>query len=277
MSTLETRQRRRRAITALIVTLIFLLPVYWMLNTSFKEREGIFSRPPSFIPLPPTLDPYQSVLADPSISRALINTAVIAIGTTILTLVVAIPASYGLARLKIPFVPAILLLFLVVQMVPAVNIALPMFALFSNAGLVNTYQGLIIANASLAIPLAITIMRSYFLSVPNEVIEAAKTDGANSFTAFTRIAVPISLPGIVTVAVISFLGAWGEFVFGLALATTEELQPVTVVLAGLTNEFGIRWNELMAASTIIALPVIVAFTFLQRYVVSGLTEGAAKG
>jgi multiple sugar transport system permease protein len=89
--------------------------------------------------------------------------------------------------------------------------------------------------------------------------------------------VPVSLPGIVTVAVISFLGAWGEFVFGLALATNEERQPVTVLLAGLTNEFGIRWNDLMAASTIIALPVIVAFIFLQRYIVSGLTEGATKG
>lgn len=275
MMSLDSR-RRLRAIPALTVTLVFLLPVYWMLITSFKERAGIFSKPPSFVPLPPTLDSYQAVLADPSMSQALINTAIIAIGTTIVTLLVAIPASYGLARLRVPYVPAILMLFLVVQMIPAVNIALPMFVLFSNAGLVNTYQGLIIANASLAIPLAITIMRPYFLSVPNDVLEAAKTDGCNSFSAFARIAVPMSLPGIVTVTVISFLGAWGEFVFGLALATSEEMQPVTVLLAGLTNEFGIRWNDLMAASTIIALPVIVAFIFLQRYVVSGLTEGATK-
>ena len=265
-----------RVIPAVLVTAIFLLPVYWMLNTSFKERAGIFSRPPSFVPLPPTLDSYLAAFADPSITRALLNTTIIAVGTTIVTLLIALPASYGLARLRIPFLPAVLMLFLVVQMVPSVNLALPMFALFSNVGLVNTFPGLILANASLAIPLAITIMRPYFLSVPNDVIEAAKTDGCNTFTAFVRIAIPVSVPGVITVGVITFLGAWGEFVFGLALATSEKLQPVTVVLAGLTNEFGIRWNDLMAASTIIALPVIVAFIFLQRYIVAGLTEGATK-
>ncbi|CAN5595501.1 carbohydrate ABC transporter permease [soil metagenome] len=270
------RTGRRRLVPAILVTVAFLLPVYWMLNTSFKERDDVFTRPPNLIPLPPTLDSYIAAFADASLTRALLNTLIIAVGTTIITLVVALPASYGLARLRVPFVPAILLLFLVVQMVPSVNLALPMFALFSNAGLVNTFPGLIIANSSLAIPLAITIMRPYFLSVPNDVIEAAKTDGCNSFTAFVRIALPVSSPGIVTVGVITFLGAWGEFVFGLALATSEELQPVTVVIAGLTNEFGIRWNDLMAASTIIALPVIVAFIFLQRYIVAGLTEGATK-
>ncbi|GAA1213362.1 carbohydrate ABC transporter permease [Rhodoglobus aureus] len=267
---------RRRMVPAALATVVFLIPVYWMLITSLKQREDVFSRPPSLIPLPPTLDSYIAAFADASLTRALLNTLIIAVGTTIITLVVALPASYGLARLNIPFLPAILMLFLVVQMVPSVNLALPLFALFSSAGLVNTFAGLIIANASLAIPLAITIMRPYFLAVPNDVIEAAKTDGCNNFTAFLRIALPVSSPGIVTVGVITFLGAWGEFVFGLALATREDLQPVTVVIAGLTNEFGIRWNDLMAASTIIALPVIIAFIFLQRYIVAGLTEGATK-
>jgi multiple sugar transport system permease protein len=280
---LENRRRPAIAKTrwlfvgGLVVTIVYLIPVYWMINTSFKQAGDIFATPPDLVPLPPTLASYdQAVFSDADIARGLANSTVIALGTTLITLLVALPAAYGLARLRVRFVPAILMLFLVVQMVPSVNLALPMFILFSSAGLVNSYVGLIVANCSLAIPLAVTILRPYFLSVPSEIVEAAKIDGCNELTAFWRVAVPISTPGVVTVAVVSFLGAWGEFVFGLALATDERFQPITVVLSELTNALGTKWNDLMAVSAIIALPVIVAFVFLQRYIVAGLTEGATK-
>lgn len=274
---LTATRRRWMLILGIIVTAAYLIPVYWMLNTSFKQSADIFSSPPDLVPLPPTVESYQTaVFSDGDIARGLANSAIIAIGTTIVTLLIALPAAYGLARLRVRFVSVILLLFLVVQMVPSVNLALPMFILFSSAGLVNSYLGLIIANCSLAIPLAVTILRPFFLSVPGEIVEAAKIDGCNEFTAFCRVALPISTPGVITVSVVSFLGAWGEFVFGLALATDEKFQPITVVLAGLTNAFGTRWNDLMAVSAIIALPVILVFVFLQRYIVAGLTEGATK-
>jgi multiple sugar transport system permease protein len=271
------RQRKWLFLGGLLVTVIYLIPVYWMMNTSFKEAGDIFAVPPDLIPLPPTVESYtRAVFDDPDIGRGLINSAIIAVGTTVFTLLIALPAAYGLARLRMRFLPVILMLFLIVQMVPSVNLALPMFVLFSGAGLVNSYAGLIIANCALAIPLAVTILRPYFLSVPTEVVEAAKIDGCNELTAFWRVAAPMSMPGIITVTVISFLGGWGEFVFGLALATDEAFQPITVVLAELTNAYGTRWNDLMAVSAVIALPVIVAFIFLQRYVVAGLTEGATK-
>ncbi|MEQ4204323.1 carbohydrate ABC transporter permease [Actinopolymorpha sp. B9G3] len=273
----ERISRRWLFVAGLAVTAVYLIPVYWMINTSFKRAGDIFAVPPDLIPMPPTIASYvHAVFSDADIARGLANSAVIAIGTTVITLVVALPAAYGLARLRIRFVPAILMLFLIVQMVPSVNLALPMFVLFSSVGLVNSYAGLIIANCSLAIPLAVTILRPYFLNVPTEIVEAAKIDGCNELTAFWRVAVPISTPGVITVAVVSFLAAWGEFVFGLALATDEKYQPITVVLASLTNAFGTRWNDLMAVSAVIALPVIVAFVFLQRYIVAGLTEGATK-
>ncbi|MDQ4114334.1 MAG: carbohydrate ABC transporter permease, partial [Actinomycetota bacterium] len=217
-----------------------------------------------------------AVFSDGDIARGLLNSGIIAVGTTVVTLLVALPAAYALARLKVRFVSAFLMLFLAVQMVPSVNLALPMFVLFSGVGLVNSYAGLIIANCSLAVPLAITILRPYFLAIPEEIVEAAKIDGCNELTAFWRVAVPVSTPGIITVGAVSFLQAWGEFVFGLALAPDEKFQPVTVVLAGITNAFGTKWNDLMAVSAIIALPVIVLFIFLQRYIVAGLTEGATK-
>lgn len=269
--------RRWLAGIGVTATLVYLIPVYWMLNTSFKQSDDIFSVPPSLLPLPPTIDSYaRAVFADSDIARGLMNSAIIAIGTTIVTLAIALPAAYGLAKLRIRGVGVVLMLMLVVQMVPSVNLALPMFVLFSGAGLVNSYIGLVIANCTLAIPLAITILRPYFLGVPGEIIEAAKIDGTGEFTGFLRVVVPISTPGIITTVVITFLGAWGEFVFGLALATDEAMQPITIVLAEITNEFGVRWNDLMAVSTVIALPVIAAFVFLQRYIVAGLTDGATK-
>lgn len=273
----ERRRRGRLSIAGFTVAALYLIPVYWMINTSFKDVGDIFAVPPDLIPMPPTIESYQhAVFSNVDIARGLTNSAIIAIGTTVITLLIALPAAYGLAQLRVRFVSGVLMLFLIVQMVPSVNLALPMFVLFSSAGLVNSYLGLIIANCSLAIPLAITILRPYFLSVPSEIVEAAKVDGCNEFTAFWRVAVPISTPGIVTVAVVSFLGAWGEFVFGLALASDERYQPITVVLAGLTSAYGTRWNDLMAVSVVIALPVIVTFIFLQRYIVAGLTEGATK-
>jgi multiple sugar transport system permease protein len=248
-----------------------------MLNTSFKTRSDVFGVPPSLVPLPPTVESYtRAVFGDGDIARGLMNSAIIAIGTTLVTLMISLPAAYGLAKLRIRGVGVVLMLMLIVQMVPSVNLALPMFVLFSGAGLVNSYAGLVIANCALAVPLSITILRPYFLGVPGEIIEASKIDGCNELTGFLRVALPISTPGIVTTVVITFLGAWGEFVFGLALATDERYQPITIVLAEITNEFGVRWNDLMAVSTVVALPVIAAFVFLQRYIVAGLAEGATK-
>ncbi|TQL70577.1 multiple sugar transport system permease protein [Nocardioides albertanoniae] len=270
-------RRRLLVFAAVFITAVYLIPVYWMVNTSFKGAEDIFATPPDLLPLPPTFGSYaDAVFSNGDIARGLMNSGIIAVGTTVVTLLVALPAAYALARLKVRFVSAFLMLFLAVQMVPSVNLALPMFVLFSGAGLVNSYAGLIIANCSLAVPLAITILRPYFLAIPEEIVEAAKIDGCNELTAFWRVAVPVSTPGIITVGAVSFLQAWGEFVFGLALAPDERFQPVTVVLAGITNAFGTKWNDLMAVSAIIALPVIVLFIFLQRYIVAGLTEGATK-
>lgn len=269
--------RRWLAVTGTIVTAVYLIPVYWMLVTSVKTSDAVFQVPPDLIPLPPTIESYATaVFGNPDIARGLANSAVIAVGTTLVALALALPAAYGLAKLRVRGIGVVMMLMLIVQMVPSVNLALPMFVLFSGAGLVNSYLGLIIANCSLAVPLAITILRPYFLSVPAEVVEAAKVDGCNELTSFLRIALPISMPGVITVAVISFLGAWGEFVFGLSLATSEQIQPITIVLAEITNEFGVRWNDLMAVSAVVALPVIAAFIFLQRYIVAGLTDGATK-
>ncbi|WP_228010377.1 carbohydrate ABC transporter permease [Nonomuraea phyllanthi] len=256
---------------------VYVVPVYWMVATSLKQPGDVFASPPDLIPSPVTFRAYaDSVLNSSGVLRGLLNSTIVGIATTALTLALSLPAAYGLARFRLRFVNTFLLLFLVVQMIPAINIALPMFVIFSRLDMVNSYTGLVLANCSLAVPLAVTVLRPYFLTVPGEVVEAATVDGCNQWSAFLRIALPVSVPGIVTVAVVSFLGAWGEFVFALALTTKEEMQPVSVVLAGLTNAFGTRWNDVMAVSAVVALPIFLAFLFLQRFVVGGLTAGASK-
>lgn len=264
------------ALCALLVA-VYLFPVYWMVATSLKAQRAIFAIPPQFVPWPPTFASYQeAVLNSPVVARSLLNSTIIGIGTTALTLLLAVPAAYALARLRLRFTVAIALVLLISQMLPSINIALPLFVLFSGVGLVNSYPALIVANATATVPFAIVVLRPFFLTVPGEVVEASRVDGSTRFGAFWRIALPLALPGLVTVAALTFLMAWGEFVFGLTLATTEEMQPVTVALNQIITQFGTRWNDLMAVSTVVAIPIVIFFVLLQRYIVGGLTAGSLK-
>ncbi len=256
---------------------IYLFPVYWMVATSLKAQRAIFAIPPQFVPMPPTFASYESaVLNNPVVARSLFNSTIIGIGATALTLVLAVPAAYGLARLRLRFTVAFGLVLLISQMLPSINIALPLFVLFSKVGLVNSYPALIVANATVTVPFAIIILRPFFLTVPGEVVEASRVDGSTRFGAFWRVALPLATPGLITVSALTFLMAWGEFVFGLTLATTEEMQPITVALNQIITQFGTRWNDLMAVSTVVALPIVIFFVLLQRYIVGGLTAGSLK-
>lgn len=274
------RLREQRIVESALCALLvaaYLFPVYWMVATSLKAQRAIFAIPPKFVPWPPTFDSYQdAVLNNPVVARSLLNSTIIGIGATVLTLLLAVPAAYALARLRLRFTVAFALVLLISQMLPSINIALPLFVIFSRVGLVNSYPALIVANATVTVPFAIVVLRPFFLTVPGEVVEASRVDGSTRFGAFWRVALPLARPGLVTVAALTFLMAWGEFVFGLTLATTEEMQPITVALNQIITQFGTRWNDLMAVSTIVALPIVVFFVLLQRYIVGGLTAGSLK-
>lgn len=264
------------AVGALLVA-AYLFPVYWMVATSLKRSSDVFSPTPQLVPNPVVLTSYLDAVVDnPGLLRGILNSAVIALGTLLLTFVLGVPAAYGLARLRLRFSSVFAMVLLVAQMLPTISLALPFFVLMSRVGLVDTYLALILANTTLALPFAIIVLRPHFLAVPGEIVEAATVDGCGRFEAFWRVALPLVRPGLVTVAALSFVTAWGEFVFGLTLATSEELQPATVVLNRFIGQFHTNWNDLMAAATVTALPVIVLFAALQRFVVSGLVAGATK-
>jgi multiple sugar transport system permease protein len=267
-----------KTLLGVLILAVYLFPVYWMIATSLKSFGDIFAVPPQLIPLPPTITAYfQAVINDPQAYRAIINSVVISVSTLVLTLVLAAPAAYALARRRLRFTVVVVFMLLLAQMVPTIIIAGPLFIIFSQIGLDGSYLALILADTTIiTLPFAIIILRPFFLSVPRDLEDAAMVDGCSRLGAFWRVVLPVVVPGLITAGAIAFLMAWGEFVFGLTLLTNEQLQPVTVALNELQGQYGTRWNNLMAVSTAIALPIIVIFVSLQRWIVSGLTAGATK-
>jgi multiple sugar transport system permease protein len=264
-------------LVGILIVIVFLFPVFWMVSTSLKSPAAIFATPPTLVPTPLVLDAYRDAVAgDPAVVRAIGTSLVISVGTMLLTLVLAAPAAYGLARLRLPGGALVLLLLLITQLLPSIVIAGPLFVLFTRLHLVNSYQALILADTTLTLPFAVIVLRPFFLSVPRDLEAAALVDGATRWGSFFRITLPLVRAGLVTVAAFSFLFAWGEFVFALSLTTSEDFQPVTVALNRLIGQYGTQWSSLMAISTTVALPIIAIFAGLQRFIVGGLTTGATR-
>lgn len=279
MSTSQSLRRSGLGWTALTFLLVvaYLFPVYWMAATSLKSSAAVFETPPRLIPLPPDFTAYSvAVLNNPLALRSIFNSAVVGTGTMLLTLLLAAPAAYALARLNLRGGTLFMLLLLITQLLPAIIIATPLFVLFSRVGLVNSYPALILADTTFALPFAVIVLRPFFLTVPRELEAAAKIDGCNQFDAFWRVILPLVQPGLITVAVFAFLMGWGEFLFAMTLTTNEAIQPATAALNKFIGQYGTKWNNLMAFATTVALPIIIVFASLQRYIVGGLTAGSVK-
>jgi multiple sugar transport system permease protein len=264
-------------LAGIIMVGLYLFPVFWMVSTSLKTDAAIYARPPKLIPVPIQWENYrEAVLDNPAVLKAIKSSLIISVGTTVLTLLLAAPASYALARLRPRGGSVVILLLLVSQLLPGIVIAGPLFVLFSRANLVNTYMGLVLADVSITLPFSVIILRPFFLSIPMELESAALVDGSSRFGAFWRIVLPLAKPGLITVGVFAFLFTWGEFVFGLSLTTKEEIQPITVALNSFIGQYGTQWNLLMSVATTVAIPILIVFAFLQRFIVGGLTAGATK-
>jgi multiple sugar transport system permease protein len=272
--------RRRgydRTAIAILVVAVYMFPVYWMVTTSVKTPADIFATPPQLIPIHPTLDSYREAVIDNStVLRSIRNSAIIGCGTTLLTLIVATPAAYALARLRPRGSGLVTLLLLIGQLLPAVVVAGPLFVLFSRIHLINSFQAIIIADGTITIPFAVIILRPFLLAVPRELEAAALVDGSTRFGAFFRIVLPLIRPGLVTVAALTFLLAWGDFIFALSLNLNDNIAPITVVMNKFVGQYGTQWGMMMAVATTVAVPIVAIFVALQRFIVGGLTTGATK-
>jgi multiple sugar transport system permease protein len=280
----RTRSRQILMLIAFIVTAIYFFPVFWMFSTSIKPPEQVLQIPPVLVPAQPQVDNYRVILGVPTSTvqtpinggRFLTNSFIIALSTTFLTLLMAIPAAYSIARMRIKGRAIYLLFLLTAQMLPSVLIVIPLFVLFKPLGLINSYLGVIIADTALTLPFAIIILRTSFLQIPVDLEEAALIDGCSRLMVLGRIIIPLVRSGLITVAMFSFLTAWGEFVFALSFLQNVELQPVSVGIFSFIGMYTTQWGSLMAFSVLIALPALIAFLLLQRHFISGLTTGAVK-
>ena len=261
------------------VGIVLLFPLYWMLVTSLKYEQDIFAMHPTLIPVRVFWNSYISQLGNGQFNmfRSFFNSSVIALSVMVISTTLSIPAAYGLARFRFKGKKLFILLFLVTQMLPAVFVLTPLFIIFNNMNVLGTALSPIIADSTIGIPFSVLILRTYFLSIPKELDDVAKIDGCNHFTAFIRIMIPIASPGVIVAAVFSFLFAWGDLVYGMTFISKQELRPITAGMFNFMGQYGIAWNYLMAFGVVTILPVVLIFIFMQKYIISGLTNGAIKG
>lgn len=252
------------------------LPVLWMAASSFKSNPEIFELPPRLISDHVSFDAYSAILTDKVRLRFFLNSYVIAIAVTLLTLLVAILAGYALSRFDFPFRRSLNILIVAVQAVPPITLLIPYFGLMVTLHLYNTYPALVLTYMVFTLPYAIIMMTGYFNTLPRELDEAVQVDGAGHMTALWRILVPISVPGLVSVGIYTFMVAWNEYLFALTLTRTENMRTVPIGIQLLMGQHSYKWNEIMAMSILGCLPVLVLFLFFQRFFIGGMTAGSVK-
>ena len=252
-------------------------PVLWMLSSSFKSNTEIFAYPPRLISESFSFEAYRAVLTDPQQRRFFINSYLVSTLVTIFTLVVGILGGYSFSRYRFKFKNHLNVIIIGVQAVPPITLMIPYFGLIVALRLYNTYWGLILTYMVFTLPYAIIMMTGYFNTLPRDLDEAVMIDGGSSFVALWRVLVPISLPGIVSIGVYTFMLAWNEFLFALTLTRTNDMRTVPVGIQLLMGQHSFEWNQMMAMSVLGSLPVLILFLIFQRYFIAGMSAGSVKG
>jgi ABC-type glycerol-3-phosphate transport system permease component len=262
-----------------VIVLISLGPLYWTLATSVKSGLELDFSPPTVVPHTFTLANYITDLTQtPTFIHGLINSVIIAACTTILALAFGSLAAYAIARINFAGKSLVLGVILSVQMFPFIAMVGPLFVIFTGPLYIyNTYLALIIPDLVLTLPLSVWFLTSFFRDLPPDLEEAARVDGASRLRALWDVIIPLTAPGVFTVAILSFIAVWNDFLFGLTLTSDSNAQPVTVAIANFNGEHTIPWGEIAAAGVVVMVPLVIVVLFLQRRIVSGLTAGAVKG
>lgn len=265
---------RWRTIVGLVLTAVMLFPVYWMINVSLTPEQDMRKSPPNLFPVDATFDGYRAVLRQqlPFLGTSLL----IGAGTVILTVVLAAPAGYALAKLRPRGGDALSFLFLVAQMIPGIIMAMGFYAIYLNLGMLNSWTGLILADSTIAVPFAVIVFTAFMSGIPGELLQAARTDGAGALRTFWSIVLPVSRNAIVTVGLFAFLWAWSDFIFASTLDGGGGLRPVTLGIYQYIGNNNQEWNAIMATAVVASLPTAVLLVVAQRFVATGVTAGAVK-
>ena len=257
------------------------LPMLWMVSTSIKTEFAAIQQPPTWIPAEPTLNQYTTLLSPTSPTGQqflgyIRNSVIVSTATTILGLLVAVPAAYAFARFNFPGRDALFFSVLIRNMFPVVVFLIPLFILMKNLRLIDTYFSLILTYLTFGLPLSIWLLKGFYDNIPPELERAARIDGATRFQAFWKIILPLSAPGLVATAIYAFIQGWNEYVYARTFINSEQRMTMPVGLERFFTEYASNWPGLMAASFIMSVPVVVLFLVLQRHFVRALTEGAVK-
>lgn len=268
------RPKRRWGTTALgmLILCVMLFPLYWMVNTALQPDSGLLEVDP--VPHGLDLSGFSSALTEQG--GHMLTSLAVALGAVVICLAFSAPAAYGLAQFKLRSARTVVFGTLITQMVPGIVIANALYSTYVHLGLVNSYFGLMLADASLAIPFAIVLMRSFMVAIPREVIEAAEVDGAGRMRTFVRVVLPMSRNSLITAGLFSFLYAWSDFMFALTLNTTDHVKPVTLGIYQYIGAHVGDWGSVMAASVLAAIPAAVLLVLAQKYIAAGITGGSVK-
>ena len=279
MTSAQTVPNRRsrtwwKTVVGLLLTAVMLFPVYWMLNVSFTRDQDMRKSPPDLFPAHVTLEGYRAVVDQqlPYLGTSL----VIGLGTVALTVALAAPAGYALAKLRPRGGGALSFVLLAAQMIPGIIMAMGFYAIYLSLGLLQSVPGLIIADSTLAVPFAVLIFTAFMSGIPGELIQAAKTDGAGPLRTFWSIVLPMSRNAVVTVSLFAFLWSWSDFIFASTLAGGGAHEPITLGIYHYIGNNNQEWNAIMATAVVASLPATVILVLAQRYVAAGVTAGAVK-
>lgn len=266
-----------RSIIVLVVLGLAVFPIYWMFTTALTSDADLFGASPRLIPDFSQFGVFVDAITEGRTLTWLLNSFVVASGTTVLALVLGIPLGYALSRFSFvgKFLVGLMLLF--TQMLPEALLVVPLFSLFRRFDLLDSLVGLVLANTAFVLPIVALILKGAIDGIPRELEEAARVDGARPLGVLLRINLPLIAPTIAAAAVIAFFHAWNEFVFAVTFIFNRAIQPASVGLAGFVGEQGTALQTIMAVAFLFTLPAVVFYLFAQKYVVSGMTAGAVKG
>jgi multiple sugar transport system permease protein len=261
----------------LVVVVISLVPVWWIIALSFKDPTTLTDG--SFIPKKWTWSNYSSIFHQSIFTSALRNSIGIALISTVIAVVIASMAAYAISRLDFPGKRAILAAALAIAMFPPISIVGPLYNLWRNLGLFDTWQGLIIPYLTFTLPLAIYTLSAFFREIPWDLEQAAQVDGATPFQAFQKVIVPLAAPGVFTTAILVFIFAWNDFIFAVSLTSTNHAQTVPAAISAFpgASQFQQPIGSIAAAAVIVTIPIVILVLLFQRRIVAGLTAGAVKG
>lgn len=278
MNPLEVRGKSRVMLWLLLAVTLALygFPFIYLLLTSFKLPIDAIAVPPAVLPDTWTFDNYIAAMSREGVVPALINSVTTAVLSTVMSLLLAVPAAYAITRFRTPSGRVFIFAALITRMVPTIAIGAPLIGVMRDLGISDTTVGLAIAHTTISLPLSIWLMASFFEAVPDELDEAAKVDGCSRLQALRRVVLPVVSGGLAVTAIFAFLASWNEFLFSLLL-TSVCAQTTPVVIANFQSQFGLDWGGMTALAAIYSVPVILLTLFLQRHIVAGLTLGAVKG